>query len=63
MTDKTQKITDILNKVDETVEIGKVIAPPGAKTAVQAVDDAVEIGKAGIGIFARLKALWGKKKK
>lgn len=65
MTDKktkTQKVSDILNQADEVIEIGKAIAPPGARTAIQGVDDAVEIGKAGLSVWERLRGVFRKKK-
>lgn len=65
MTDKKskeQQINDILHKGHEAAEIGKAFAPPGVKGRIQDAEDAMEIAEAGIGVFARLKNLFKKKK-
>ena len=60
---KTEKVTDAIHKAHDAAEIGKEFAPPGVRGRIQDAEDAMEIAEAGVGIFKRLRGLFGKKKK
>lgn len=59
---KTEMIGSILNKADDAVDAVKDLAPPGVRGPLQTADDVLEVSRASLGIFARLKQIWKKKK-
>lgn len=58
---KLNKVDNVLTEVEQAAEIGKQFAPPRVRGRIQDVEDAIEIGRAGTGLVAKLVSLFKKK--